>query len=181
MPHRDRITCNIYSQNTSEPLHGICGEQIARNAPIWKDAHQLPQGAKILLVGDAKAFYFPPGTLYATAFDTHPLAAMIERGKTPGEIIDALGAMGVTHLWFDWPEIRRLATTYGYPPALSADLLLRPAGGQPPRLDILDAMSAGGLTISRHITPPHKDRPILVTIYALPAAATKVETTQPNL
>ncbi|MDY6914546.1 MAG: glycosyltransferase family 39 protein [Planctomycetota bacterium] len=174
------ITFNIYSQNTSGPLNGVSGEQIARNAPIWKDAHQLPQGAKILLVGDAKAFYFPPGTLYATAFDTHPLAAIIDRGKTPGEIIDELRAMGVTHLWFDWPEIRRLATTYGYPSALSADLLLRLTGGEPPGLDILDAMSACGLTISKHITPSNKDKPILTTIYALPAAATKVETTQPN-
>ncbi len=85
----------------------------------------MPAGSKIMLVGDAKVFYFPHRTAYATVFNAQTLDEMIRQGLSPAAILARLREDGITHLWFDWYEIRRLAMTYGFPASLSAELLDR--------------------------------------------------------
>jgi hypothetical protein len=143
----------FYSQGGEAGANAYRGEDLAREAPPWKPAWDLPPGSRLMVVGDAKAFYFPPGTLYATAFDAQPLATMVEDARTGAEILSRLRAMGVTHLWFNWPEIGRLAGTYGFPAALSRDLFLRARKGEPPGLPVLDELAACGMTVWKEIRP----------------------------
>jgi len=135
------------------------GAPVWRVAEMWRDLYGLPVESRPMLVGEARAFYLPSGTLYATAFDSHPLAEMIESGMSAEEILAELQARGVTHLYVNWAEIIRLALTYGYPASLAGEpLALLPEGyriysGQPldralkdqPRLAILEEMKALGL------------------------------------
>ena len=88
-------------------------------------------GSRVLLVGDAKAFYYPRGTVYATVFDRHPLAELLEREAGRDEIIAELRRSGITHIWVDWVEIHRLAKSYGFPASLTGDAVERIRSGKP--------------------------------------------------
>jgi hypothetical protein len=127
------------------PVHGAAGREITIRRRLERNKVTLPHAARILLIGDAKAFYFPPGTIYATAFDAHPLAEMIDRGLTPEQVLAELRGRGVTHLWVDWFEIGRLARTYGYPASLGAEVHRRWEAKEPPGLEILERLKALGL------------------------------------
>jgi len=127
------------------PMHGAPGREIAIRRRLEHNKIVLPDEARILLVGDAQGFYFPPGTIYATVFDAHPLAEMIDRGLTPKQVLAELRGRGVTHLWVNWSEIARLARTYGYPASLGAEVYRRWEAKQPPGLEILERMEALGL------------------------------------
>ena len=129
---------------------------------------------RIMLVGEVPAFYFPPGTVYATAFDSHPLAELLARRLGPDETVRRLRAMGVTHVWVNWSEMYRLRQTYGYPALLVGDFVARQARG----LDVgTTAFERMNLTVVKHIitTPDGRDietttapsRPT-ITIYAVP-------------
>jgi len=133
------------------PVNGVSGADMARLAWPWKEAHELPAGSKLMLVGDAKAFYFPTGTVYATAFDEHPLAEWIEQGLSPDQIRAELRGEGITHVWVDWYEIARLAGTYGYPASLRSDLLQRARTGGPFGSAVFEWL---GLTVVKHLMPP---------------------------
>lgn len=170
------------------PLHGASGQDVAAYGLPWKHAQQLPAGSRVLLVGDAKAFYFPPNTVYATAFNAQKLDELIRAGLGPSQIVARLRGEGITHLWFDWYEIQRLAMTYGFPASLSAELLERARGGEPPSLPIIRELAAVGMTRTEEIELPPATAPAsapatapsapstapvpwpVVTIYALPAA-----------
>jgi 4-amino-4-deoxy-L-arabinose transferase-like glycosyltransferase len=149
---------NIYAYSQAglrdTPFHGILGSDIAALAPPYQQAHQLPAGSRILLVGDAKGFYFPSHIAYATAFNAQPLDEMIRQGLSPAAILAQLHRDGITHLWFDWFEIRRLATTYGFPASLSAELPQRWRDDRPPSLPILRELQALGMTVAGQIELP---------------------------
>ena len=127
-------------------IHGWPGAEIARKAPPWDIAYELPEGSRLLLVGDAKAFYFPPGSDYATVFNAQPLDEMIRANLTASEMLARLREMKVTHLWFDWAEITRLAGTYGFPASLSGELVERLRQDQPPSLEVIRELEALGMT-----------------------------------
>ncbi|MCY2925817.1 MAG: glycosyltransferase family 39 protein, partial [Planctomycetota bacterium] len=106
----------------------------------------LPRAAKPLLIGQGQGFYYPAGTLYATAFDENPLAAMVEKGLTAPEIARQFKARGVTHLIVNWCEIWRLGGTYGYSPILTAGLFDCAQRGLQPDLAVLAGLRAEGMT-----------------------------------
>ena len=140
----------------SLPVQGIGAEQVAKLAWPWKYAYELSakEGSRILAVGEAKAFYLPSGTLYAAAFDEHPLVEMARRKLSAGQTIAELRARGVTHLWVDWLEIVRLSQTYGYPAELSEGLAGRLSAGLPPRLGLLEALTREGMTVVDRLDLP---------------------------
>lgn len=158
-------------------LHGIRGRDIARHVPPYNEAAQLPEGSRLLLIGDAKGFYFPPGTAYATAFDAHPLAEMIDRQLDPPEIISQLRARGITHIWMDWAETLRLAGTYGYPASLGLEVYWRRRHKHPAGLRVLDQLASAGMTVWKTLSlPTATTAPATqpapwpwITIYALPS------------
>lgn len=168
------------------------GEFIAAKVEWYSDIASLPEASRVLLVGEAKAFYLPEGTVYATAFDSHPLAEMVEKGLKPGQIARRLREMGVTHILVNWQELWRLAPTYGYPASLSAGLYDQWRTGRQGRIEVLDALTAteglrvvqqrwpGGAPASAPGPTPAPDPPWdpfympqhwpVTTLYALPWA-----------
>lgn len=196
------ITYNVYQFGTAGvPVPPFPGDHIAGEFFPYTEASGLPEGSRILLVGDAKAFYFPTGTIYATAFDAHPLAELAERGLTGEQMLRELRSRGVTHIWVDWQEIWRLANTYGFPAVLSEDLFERRAKNLPPSLGVLEKLERAGLRRIKDIrlpveptspdtrpaatrpaaTAPSHDAWPIASIYALPQGAapeTQPATTQ---
>ena len=141
---------------------------------------ELPGDARFLLVGNAMAFFFPSGTIYATPFDAHPLAEMIDAGARPPQILQWLRRQRVTHLWVDWTEIWRLARTYGYPAALSAELFARRQRNERPGLAVLDQLVELGVRptdLAGEFQPPLRWRQDAqppswprITVYTMPWA-----------
>jgi hypothetical protein len=121
------------------------GEQLAGKSWPWSLTANLPPGSKVLLVGNAMAFYFPPNSIYATTFDTQLLDQFIQEGLAAEEILSRLKDMGITHIYVDWSETFRLASTYGFPASLSEELFTRRACGLQPGLRILDQLQCLGM------------------------------------
>ncbi len=142
--------------------------------------HPLATGT-YLLIGEARALFFPPGTVYATAFDPHPLAEMVRGGLSAEQVLARLEQMGITHIWVNWAEIHRLRTTYGYPAPLSpagpttlatTGPATRPAPSTNPSLPVLEDLRPLGLREVHRIHNPQNGLPI-VSIYALPGVPTE--------
>lgn len=66
----------------------------------------VPEGAKVLSVGDAQVFDLSVPVLYNTPFDDSPAAAVFERGG-PREIAAELRRHDISHVYVDWNEIAR--------------------------------------------------------------------------
>ncbi len=80
---------------------------------VWMNRN-LPGKAKVLYVGEARAYYAKNPVLWSTAFDQHPLTAMSRAAKTPEELLAALRAQGVTHVYVNFSELVRLQNGYDY-------------------------------------------------------------------
>ena len=80
---------------------------------LWMNEH-LPADAKVLYVGEARAYYAKQLVVYSTAFDQNPLTAMSRAAKTPEELLAALQAQGITHVYVNYSELDRLRHGYDY-------------------------------------------------------------------
>lgn len=169
-------------------MHGVPGDGIA--STTMKDAGDLPEGSRIMLLGEARAFYFPPDTVYATTFDAQsldPIARKLESGEmTREQALAELRRMNVTHIWVDWRELFRLGTSYGFPASLSAELVERARANRPAGMKLFDLL---GLRVASEIertsptTAPADatwwETWPLVTVYALPWAPTTAPAISP--
>jgi len=155
------VTYGIFRNATDKlpKVYGMPGRDVAAAAPFWNEAHKLPEGSRILLIGDAKGFYFPQGTLYSTTFDAEAIVEILDNG------IDGLHERNITHVWVDWLEVLRLAGTYGYPAALGAEPYRLARENKPLRIPLLERLKGRGL---RHM----KDLP--------PRPSTKTATSRPS-
>ena len=76
--------------------------------------HELPEDAHILLVGDARPFYFQRKVTYCVVFNRNPFAEVVATAATIEEVIDWLRTRGYTHVLAHWSEMHRLRTSrYG--------------------------------------------------------------------
>jgi len=89
---------------------------------------ELPADARILLVGEARAFYFERSVDYCTAFNRNSFAEAVAQAKEPTAIISWLREHGYTHVLVNWSEVRRLARTYGFSDQIDPDLFKRLEG-----------------------------------------------------
>ena len=80
---------------------------------IWMNDN-LPKDAGVLYVGEARAYYTKQPVLWSTAFDQHPLTAMSREAKTTDEVLAALRARGITHVYVNFSELQRLQKGYNY-------------------------------------------------------------------
>jgi len=143
----------------------------------------LPEHTRFMLIGETRTWYWPIGTIYATAFDTHPLAEMLARGDSPERILGKLKELPVTHLVVEWREIWRLASSYGYHASLSAELFERWNRREPPDLQILRELQDLGLQKLGDLYPVQirlpwgRDETYVewpqLTLYALPGISTQ--------
>ena len=109
------------------PPAGVPGALFAEVSGYYRDANALGPQSRLMLIGEAKGFFFPAGTIYATVFDDHPFQEALAGGDPAG----ALSRAGVTHVFVAWPEISRLAETYGWPAEISAERLRQLFAGWP--------------------------------------------------
>ncbi|MCK5114774.1 MAG: glycosyltransferase family 39 protein, partial [Phycisphaerae bacterium] len=145
---------NIFHQQVKRPLPPAPAKNIADLIPSPALVRKLPQGSRVMLVGDAKGFYFPTGTIYATVFDVHPLDELARNTTSDAQLRVELQKMGVTHLLFNWPEIRRLSYSCGFPAALSDGFIDAPRGnttGWTSR--IIQRLTAAGAQARYYPTP----------------------------
>ncbi|MEK6677007.1 MAG: hypothetical protein AABZ47_15315 [Planctomycetota bacterium] len=75
--------------------------------------HNLPQDAKLLLIGDARPFYIERNVDYWVVFNRHPFVDQLVSTRSPDEIADWLHQQRYTHVLVHWPELQRLSQTYG--------------------------------------------------------------------
>lgn len=105
---------------------------------------ELPGDARILLVGDAKAFYFDLAVDYCVAFNRSPFFEAVLRAETAETLLAWLRERRYTHVLVNWSELRRLASTYGYSPFV-----------EPGRLETaFDEMTGSGLRRVTGFTHP---------------------------
>jgi hypothetical protein len=67
---------------------------------LWMNTH-LPADAKVLYIGEARAYYAKHDVVWSTAFDQHPLTTMTNFA-------------GITHVYVNASELERLHKNYGY-------------------------------------------------------------------
>jgi hypothetical protein len=80
---------------------------------IWMNEH-LPPTAVVLYVGEARVALARHRVVWATAFDQHPLAAMMRSATTPTDLAAAMRERGITHIYVNQQEWQRLARGYDY-------------------------------------------------------------------
>lgn len=83
---------------------------------------ELPEAAHLLLVGDARAFYYRRRADYAVVFNRQPLAEAVRGASGPGEVMAWLRAQGYSHVLVHWLEVERLRRTYGFPAEINEEL-----------------------------------------------------------
>jgi hypothetical protein len=128
------------------PLHGQPARLLSMDDHLYRNpSTQVPPGSRFLLVGDSRAWYWPEDTIYATAFDSHPLAELADAHAPAGKMLEVLRALGITHIVVNWYECWRLAGSYGYPAALSADLFGCWQARRGPGLKVLEDLQAAGM------------------------------------
>ena len=83
----------------------------------------LPESSRILLVGEARAFYFLRPVDYCTVFNLNPFVEAVETARTPSDLQAWLGRHGYTHVYVSWSEIARLRRSrYGFAESITPDL-----------------------------------------------------------
>jgi len=80
---------------------------------IWMNQN-LPSDAKVLYVGEARAYYAKQTVVWSTAFDQHPVTAMSRQARSAEELLAALRAQGITYLYVNYSELDRLRRGYQY-------------------------------------------------------------------
>ena len=140
------------------PVHGVRGRDWAGH-PMYERTREMGGDYRILLIGEATPYYMPPGTVYATVFDAHPLAEMMQKGLSSEQILAELRRMNVGYIRVHWDEMWRLATSYGFPEPLSRQLFEQLQAGRGAGLDVLDGLNLRVVDERRDPT---------ITVYALP-------------
>ena len=91
---------------------------------LWMNAN-LPATAKVLYVGEARVYYAQHDTMWSTAFDQHPLTALMREHRDPRSLWQAWRARGISHVYVDGYEWQRLRRGYDYLREIDDPLLLQ--------------------------------------------------------
>ncbi len=80
-----------------------------------KDPDNVPSGAGVMLVGEARTYHFERPVLYSTVFNDHPIEPALRLARDDlARAVSELKSRGVTHVLVNWSELRRLSETYRY-------------------------------------------------------------------
>jgi hypothetical protein len=83
------------------------------NAPLAALDAELPEEARVLLVGQAAVFHLNRPAVYNTVFNQETLETMAAGTDAEG-LRRALRVRHLTHVYVDWKEIRRHRQPGGY-------------------------------------------------------------------
>lgn len=91
---------------------------IAANHPL---VVATPENSYIWMIGSAQAFYVDRNLHYTAAFNRDPLVELAANGATAEQCVTWLEERGVTHVFIDRNEVRRLRDTYGFSPQVNEE------------------------------------------------------------
>jgi hypothetical protein len=96
------------------------------NPPLVRLDETLPDGSRVLLVGQAAVFHFNHPIVYNTVFNEETFETLT-RDRTPAQIRQNLAARGITHVYVDWYEIDRYRSpgNYGFTDYVTPEVLAR--------------------------------------------------------
>lgn len=109
---------------------------------------ELPDDARILLIGDAQAFYFQREVDYHVCFNRSPFFELIVQGSDGQSIATWLHQQGYTHLLVNFSELNRIANTYGFTPAVTPQQVAQ----------TLKILTRHGLELSKSYSLPNRDQ-----------------------
>ncbi|MDP6438067.1 MAG: hypothetical protein QGH74_00360 [Candidatus Brocadiia bacterium] len=97
-------------------IKNLAGPTEYAEAVEWVNRESERSTMKIMLVGEARTYYFNAPVVYSVVFNDHPietaLAAAVEGNLK--EAVRLLRATGATHVLVNWMELRRLGDSYRY-------------------------------------------------------------------
>jgi len=87
----------------------------------------VPTKSKVLLIGEARPFYFQRKVDYCVVFNRNPFVEAVRAADSdPARVIQWLRDNRYTHVLVNWAEIYRLRrSSYGFPPEITEDLFVR--------------------------------------------------------
>lgn len=114
---------------TSQRISWYGAHQALRTGMLRHTEHlevintQLPADATVLLVGEARAFYFREPLRYRTVFNHSELAEAADDGATGAA--RWLRQAGIDYVYVDFVEVSRLRRTYGFEEQINRNLFSR--------------------------------------------------------
>jgi hypothetical protein len=84
--------------------------------------NDLPADAKVLLIGDARAFYYQRTVDYFVVFNENPFVDAVRQASAPVDVLRWLQDHRYTHILVHWGEVQRLSATYGFSPVITSAL-----------------------------------------------------------
>lgn len=106
------------------PAEVMYGEPAAQNptSVVGYINSRLADDARVLLVAEARPFYFQRDVDYTVVFNEHELARVAGKSDQAGEVVAWMLDRGYTHVIVNWSEMARLRKTYGFPDEISGSL-----------------------------------------------------------
>jgi len=89
-------------------------QQATFNYGSIAEVNRLPRGSRVLMIGEAETFYCTADVVAATVFDRNPLVTISNSAGSAQEVREALRADGITHVYVNLPEAKRLRDTYRF-------------------------------------------------------------------
>jgi hypothetical protein len=114
----------FYSQGRWRPLAGLVSKRdyLASTQPTYPYSaysaiefvnEKLPPGAKTLIIGDGRSFYFKKDFVVSSVFDKTPIVEYAAASKDGDELYARLKAEGITHILLNVAEGIKLGKGYG--------------------------------------------------------------------
>lgn len=114
----------FYSQGRWRPVCGLVSRRdyLADTQPTYPYSHyaaiefineKLPPGAKTLIIGDGRSFYFRKDFVVSSVFDKTPVVEYAAASADGEELYARLRAAGITHLLVNIAEGIKLGQGYG--------------------------------------------------------------------
>lgn len=112
------------------------------------------RGGKVLMVGDARAFYLDHQVDYCVVFNRNPLDSAARRYR-PKRVLEWLKNRGYTHVYVDWGEMKRLRNSrYGFWKSIDEEFFGK--------------LVRAGLRPVHNIPSPPTDAPARATLFKIP-------------
>ncbi len=74
---------------------------------------RVPADAKLLFIGEARAYHFSRNAVAPSPFDLHPLGPWVQKADSPEALAKRLAEEQFTHVVLNIPEFKRLHDKYG--------------------------------------------------------------------
>ncbi len=112
----------IFAESVVDPFKVSTGVETRENYLIRKIPYypavkyvntQLPEGSKVLFVGESRGYYCKKGYIASSVFDKTPIVEWANMSDTPEELRKIFYKNQITHILFNKSEAKRLGDGFG--------------------------------------------------------------------